>query len=244
MAADLLITDVPLDAVIGWLAPCSACSLAASSAMLHRDLAPSIEQMSRDEWDTLVCDELVRANYREILGTPLPRELVRRRGWLSSVVRTTELSQWQTVSDVLRLMHQVDLDATDLFAALRRTFLASQVAALAENAGVVHWMHILGAVEEQDPLQSKLLAREAWAAMGVTQESLLWAVQTAHFVDDVIGLGSWFSESGLEPQKLQAWLQALQVELSARPALGRYGPAGDSQQVRPRHLTRLISSLD
>ena len=59
-------------------------------------------------------------------------------------------------------------------------------------------MHVLGALEEQDPLQSKLQACEAWEALAkaVTLEKLLWVIQCAHFVDALDHLEKWLLVSG------------------------------------------------
>lgn len=169
--------------------------------------------------------------------------LLCRRRWLGTVKEMTQFSQWRAETAVVRLMHGVDLDGKDIFAALRRAFLASQVPVLAKMEGVASWMHVLGAVEEQDPLQAKALAREAWAVLAVTEESLIWLVQTAHFVDDIQDLRTWFEECGLDLCETRPWLEALKRRLEAAPALGRYGPVGDSSQLRARHLSKAIADL-
>lgn len=240
-ASELL--GAPLEVSAGWLPHISICNIRTASSSMCRDLASCVESICRDLWESAVADDLVRRHYQELLGVSTPMELLCRRRWLNDVVNATQFSQWRTETAVARLMHGVHIDGRDLFAALRRAFLASQVPLLARADSVVNWMHVLGAVEEQDPMQRKVMAGEAWAAMSqvVTEETLIWPVQTAHFVDG--GLKAWFEGSDLDLCELRSWLQGLQSRLEATPALGRYGPAGDSSQVRPRHLSRLIADL-
>eukprot|EP00435_Cladocopium_sp_Y103_P000272 s4626_g1.t1 len=177
---------------------------------------------------------------------------------------------------VARLMTGVSLDGTDVFAAVKRAFLASQVPSLAKNESVVKWMHVLGALEEQDPLQSKLLAAEAWEALAaqVSDELeindglcdtnatvvegrndgfyevelpnlpsllLLW-LQTVHFVnalDDQPDRWLRSDSCGACAGQLYRWLQILEKHLELSPTLGRYGPSGDSSQLRSRHVARI-----
>mmetsp|Transcript_63449 Transcript_63449/g.185513 ORF Transcript_63449/g.185513 Transcript_63449/m.185513 type:complete len:151 (-) Transcript_63449:15-467(-) len=144
-------------------------------------------------------------------------------------------------------MNGVTLDGSDLFSALKRSFLASQVPALAEAPGTVRWMHVLGAAEEQDPVQARALAREAWGALAhkLTQENVLWAAQAAHFADALGGLCGWLLvDGGPGPPELLAWLRGLEGRLQDMPAVGRYGPAGDSSQLRARHVARLVKDLE
>ena len=88
-----------------------------------------------------------------------------RRQLLIDVDEATQFGQWRTQTAVARLMTGVSLDGTDVFAAVKRAFLASQVLSLSRAKHVVSWMHVLGALEEQDPLQAKRLAAEAWEAL-------------------------------------------------------------------------------
>ena len=184
-------------------------------------------------------------------------------------------------------MTGVSMDGTDLFAAVKRAFLASQVPVLAKNEHVVLWMHVLGALEEQDPIQSKLLAAEAWEALAsqlgeddrsfetkenrsknalnsiehieykheynswpaakdpldaikLLPSSLLLCVQTAHFVNALDHLETWLChESGPSTGQLYHWLKLLEEQLEVAPTLGRYGPSGDSSQLRSRHVAKI-----
>ena len=56
------------------------------------------------------------------------------REWLVSVDNSTQFGQWRTQTAVARLMTGVSLDGGDLFAAVKRAFLASQVPRLAGQA--------------------------------------------------------------------------------------------------------------
>jgi len=188
------------------------------------------------------------------------------RRLLLQVDEATQFGQWRTQTAVARLMTGVSLDGTDLFAAVKRAYLASQVPALAKNKNVVLWMHVLGALEEQDPIQSKVLAAEAWEALasqlhdhldhkvrGVKHGNdlipeaafpsllLLW-MQTVHFVnalDDRVEM--WVNSNCTARQQLQLYrgLQTLEQHLDQAPMLGRYGPSGDSSQLRSRHIAKI-----
>lgn len=198
------------------------------------------------------------------------------RQLLIDVDQATQFGQWRTQTAVARLMTGVSLDGTDVFAAVKRAFLASQVPSLAKNESVVKWMHVLGALEEQDPLQSKLLAAEAWEALAaqVSDELeindglcdtnatvvegrndgfyevelpnlpsllLLW-LQTVHFVnalDDQPDRWLRSDSCGACAGQLYRWLQILEKHLELSPTLGRYGPSGDSSQLRSRHVARI-----
>lgn len=199
-----------------------------------------------------------------------------RRQLLIDVDDATQFGQWRTQTAVARLMTGVSLDGMDVFAAVKRAFLASQVVSLSRKKHVVSWMHVLGALEEQDPLQAKRLAAEAWEALAglvfdeldkhdrneaapaapaalrrqdatATGEALpvpslllLW-LQTVHFVnalDDQPYLWLRPSCSG-SCRQLYRWLQILEKHLELLPTLGRYGPSGDSSQLRYRHVARI-----
>lgn len=203
-----------------------------------------------------------------------------RRQLLIDVDEATQFGQWRTQTAVARLMTGVSLDGTDVFAAVKRAFLASQVVSLSRKKDVVSWMHVLGALEEQDPLQAKRLAAEAWEALAghvfdeldehdrndaalrlegqndatvatvgealpplpLPSLLLLW-LQTVHFVnalDDQPDL--WLrsdSCSACSAGQLYRWLQILEKQLELSPTLGRYGPSGDSSQLRSRHVARI-----
>mmetsp|Transcript_52524 Transcript_52524/g.139937 ORF Transcript_52524/g.139937 Transcript_52524/m.139937 type:complete len:253 (+) Transcript_52524:951-1709(+) len=186
-----------------------------------------------------------RLHYAEVLGEGAEGAavLLHRRRWLLEVDEATRFSQWRTETAVARLMNGVSVDAGDLFAALKRAFLASQVACLADGKGVAQWMHVLGAVEEQDPVQARALAGEAWRALApaLAEETLIWAVQTAHFVEALPELAGWLLVAGgPSEERLRGWLRRLEARLRKEPLLGRYGPAGDSSQVRARHLAQIL----
>lgn len=244
-ASDEILLLIPLDVVARCLPYVSLCNLCAVSTSIRRDLAPSVDIVCRDLWESIVASSLVRAHYCDILEVSRPMELLVRRRWLSSLVEKTQETQWRTATAVSRMMNGVSLDGSDLFASLRRAFLASQVPELERVESVANWMHVLGAVEEQEQMYAKELAREAWVGMAgiAIEENLIWLVQTAHFVDDICGMQSWFEEAGMDLSMCRGWLEVLQRRLEAKPALGKYGPAGDPQQVRARHLSKLIAGL-
>jgi len=165
------------------------------------------------------------------------------REWLVSVDQTTQFGQWRTQTAVARLMTGVSLDGGDLFAAVKRAFLASQVPRLAGNSAVILWMHVLGALEEQDPIQSKLLACEAWEGLA-RFDNFLWVCQTAHFVNAIDEMDRWMLvQGGPSIAELLHWFNVLEQQLQDSPLTGRYGPAGDPSQLRSRHLTKLMQKL-
>jgi len=222
-------------------------SLRVADRTAHSEFTPAATALCRSALDHVVPDAAVREHYRGILG-PLdsPMLLMSRRRWLLAVDEATQFSQWRTETAVARLMNGVSMDGGDLFAALKRSFLASQVPNLASSPIVVRWMHVLGAVEEQDPVQAKLLAAEAWTELAgtVDGESLVWVLQAAHFVDSLSDIGSWLLDDGRhEASTLLAWLQALERMLKETPSAGRYGPAGDSSQLRARHVSAVVRDV-
>mmetsp|Transcript_25696 Transcript_25696/g.80099 ORF Transcript_25696/g.80099 Transcript_25696/m.80099 type:complete len:256 (-) Transcript_25696:41-808(-) len=247
-AAEELLLGCHTAAVVGCLHPRCLGSLRAAGHGASLALTPHTVRLCREALERSVKDSAARVHYREILGTEEdPIAFMCRRRWLLVVDEATRFSQWRTETAVARLMTGVPLDGDDLFAALKRTFLASQVASLADAPGTVRWMHVLGAVEEQDPVQAKVLAREAWGALAhtVTAENVLWAVQAAHFADALGCLCGWLLvDGGPAPARLLAWLRALGERLQDAPAAGRYGPAGDSWQVRARHVATVVRGLE
>mmetsp|Transcript_82957 Transcript_82957/g.216169 ORF Transcript_82957/g.216169 Transcript_82957/m.216169 type:complete len:254 (-) Transcript_82957:46-807(-) len=243
------LSDAPLVAISGFLNVQVVGRLRATSRSMGADLALHMETSALQAWES-IAGPLTNAHYQELFGSSQIVKLLCQRRCLYNVNAATQFSQWRTETAVARLMQGVDLDAGDLFSCLRRACLASQLCGLEKTLPVVHWMHVLGAVEEQDPVQAKLLAGEAWRAMAplVTKQTVLWPVQTAHFVDDLCSLGHWLlrakdGSGGPDAPELLSWLGALACQLETTPALGRYGPAGDTSQVRARHLTKLMQSL-
>lgn len=253
-AVELVLLSDNLDAVILGLPPAGICNLRTVSRGLCHSMVACVEHTCANCWTTLVADSLARTHYCMLFETTRPMDLIIRRRWLCEWIEASETLRWAMTqgnrcslqqATVIRLVHGSHLDHGDLFASLRRAYLASQVPALAQLNGVIGWMHILGSVEEQDSFQAKLLAKEAWACMAqtLTEETFIWAVQTAHFLDDVAGLATWFEDSGLDLRELGRWLATLQRNLEATPALGKYGPAGESSQFRARHFSRVIREL-
>eukprot|EP00931_Biecheleriopsis_adriatica_P122681 TRINITY_DN97692_c0_g1_i1.p1 TRINITY_DN97692_c0_g1~~TRINITY_DN97692_c0_g1_i1.p1 ORF type:complete len:261 (-),score=64.38 TRINITY_DN97692_c0_g1_i1:39-821(-) len=224
---------------------CVGC-LRATGHSLSTELQPHIARRLQSAWQQLVPSAAARSHYEEILGCCEDGLLLYRRRWLVGVDKATQYDQWRTPTAVARLMNGVSLDGGDLFAALKRAFLASQVPELAEHKSVVCWMHVLGAVEEQDPIQSKIFSGEAWEALAsqLTQETAHWPLQTAHFVDALGDFEKWLLvENGPSAAKLTQWLEKTAVQMEQSPIFGRYGPAGDSSQLRPRHVARIIARL-
>ena len=177
----------------------------------------------------LVPDRAAREHFRELFGCNDDQSLLCMRKWLVGVDNSTQFGQWRTQTAVARLMTGVSLDGADLFAAVKRAFLASQVPRLASNPAVVLWMHVLGALEEQDPVQSKFLAQEAWEGLAgqVRQENFVWVAQTAHFVNAMDEVDRWMVVAGgPSAAELLAWFNILDKQLLGSPAVGRYGPAG------------------
>ncbi|CAE8586322.1 unnamed protein product [Polarella glacialis] len=208
--------------------------------------------------------ETGRCHYQDLLGSTDEATLLRRRKSLLDIDNLTQsvpqfqqaphlklalplLDQWRTHTAVARLMNNVPLDGRDLFAALKRVFLASQIKELEESPCVILWMHVLGAVEEQDPVQSKRLAAEAFEALAssITLENIHWPVQAAHFVDAMTVVDEWLpaASGGPSLSDLADWLHTLMERMQDEPSLGRYGPAGDTMQLRPRHLQQLVTRL-
>lgn len=222
-------------------APCLSAFRVASQGC-HCEITPCAVAQSEQELQNTVADEAVRQHYRELLGVDDAIRLLHRRQWLLSVDASTTYAQWRTHTAVARLMNGVPLDGVDLFAALRRAYLASQVPALADSAGVVRWMHVLDAVEETDPVQAQHYAAEAWRALAhtVTAHSFLWAAQTAHFLSSMSDLHKWLlADEGIDAQKLHSLLEALEGRLESTPSFGQYGPKYDSHILRARHVAKL-----
>lgn len=227
------------------LYPADLRMLSSASDALRGALAPELVHRCRALWEGLVPVPAVRAHYAEILGVHEPAQLLERRGWLLAKSSATLHSQWREMA-VARLMQCSEVDGTDLFCALKRAHLASQVPELAEQPGVICWMHVLGALEEQDPIQAKLLARDALGSLAssTTEANLVWMVQAAHFVDALPEFSCWMmaaagQDAGAlcpDAHTLVTWLEALLARLVEEPLFGRYGPPGDPYQVRPRHL--------
>lgn len=227
--------------------PCLGC-LRLASRGVRAELNSYIAAICHKALEAAVPAELARDHYREVLGVSEAIAVLSRRRWLQQAIAATTWSQWRTETAVARLMIGVRVDESDLFSALKRAFLASQVPSLANSPGVVRWMNVLGAVEEQDPLLMKLLAREAWEAVigevGVASQTLLWVVQHAHFVAALDDVGSWLLvKGGPSIEELTGWLQSLKQRLEENPSAGRYGPPGDTSQVRATHVSRIMRAL-
>ena len=248
-----------------------------SSSLSNQDATPYLKRRCHAFLQKLV-PYTAQVHYQQLFNSADENQLLCMRQWLVNVDESTQFGQWRTQTAVARLMTGVSMDGTDLFAAVKRAFLASQVPVLAKNEHVVLWMHVLGALEEQDPIQSKLLAAEAWEALAsqlgddrsfetkenrsknalkheynswpaakdpldaikLLPSSLLLCVQTAHFVNALDHLETWLChESGPSTGQLYHWLKLLEEQLEVAPTLGRYGPSGDSSQLRSRHVAKI-----
>ena len=257
-----------------------------SSRSLSQDAKPYLKRRCHAFLQKLV-PYAAQLHYQQLFNSSDENQLLCMRQLLVNVDESTQFGQWRTQTAVARLMTGVSMDGTDLFAAVKRAFLASQVPVLAKNEHVVLWMHVLGALEEQDPIQSKLLAAEAWEALAsqlgenddrsfetkenrskntlnsmediqykqennswpakdpldaikLLPSSLLLCVQTAHFVNAMDHLETWLChESGPSTGQLYHWLKLLEEQLEMAPTLGRYGPSGDSSQLRSRHVAKI-----
>ncbi|CAK0852824.1 unnamed protein product [Prorocentrum cordatum] len=222
--------------------------LRATGRELGAQAAPIAAALCREALAATGAGAGARLHYAEVLGEGAEGAavLLHRRRWLLEVDEATRFSQWRTETAVARLMNGVSVDAGDLFAALKRAFLASQVACLADGKGVAQWMHVLGAVEEPTagpragPGAGGRGVEGAGAGAG-GGETLIWAVQTAHFVEALPELAGWLLVAGgPSEERLRGWLRRLEARLRKEPLLGRYGPAGDSSQVRARHLAQIL----
>eukprot|EP00928_Gymnodinium_smaydae_P028137 TRINITY_DN21539_c0_g2_i1.p1 TRINITY_DN21539_c0_g2~~TRINITY_DN21539_c0_g2_i1.p1 ORF type:complete len:293 (+),score=78.62 TRINITY_DN21539_c0_g2_i1:150-1028(+) len=235
--------------------PCF-CALVGAAATQHQDFAPLVAVACERAWRQAVPAAAVRQHYSDLFGSADTRTLLTRRASLLAVDAKTKLAQWRTQTSVARLLHGVPLDGQDLFAALKRCYFASQVTALAAEPGVVRWMHVLDAIEDSEPARARAEAGEAWrallAAQLLTPDTLLWAAQTAHFVEALPQLPSWLLSAGaseqptgkaVPPATIRAWLQLLEGRLAESAAAGRYGPVDDSQTLRVRHLAAVRTRL-
>ena len=165
-----------------------------SSRSLCRDAKDHLR--SRCESVLKKIPQAAQMHYRQLFesrvtdgATDSALQLLQKRRLLLKVDQATQFGQWRTQTAVARLMTGVSMDGCDLFSAVKRAFLASQVPLLAKNQHVILWMHVLGALEEQDPIQSKVLAEEAWGSLWEEVDAendpsvlLLW-LQTVHFVN-------------------------------------------------------------
>lgn len=208
---------------------------------LHEELAPYVALVCFQTWNGLVADVAVQAHYAEILDASDPATLLERRAWLQQVDAETLSAQWRQVA-VNRLVQRSSLDGVDLFSALKRAYLASQVPSLMQLPAVVCWMHLLGAIEEQDQAEAKRLMAEALEplARGTTERNLIWRLQAAHFVDALPALAGCLVGAGVDAGELHAWLETTAAKLADNPSLGRYGPAGDPYHVRSKHLRAIL----
>lgn len=234
-----------LPAVAACLSAKGVGRLRAAGREVGRETEPLAAALVREAIAATGACPATLAHYVGILGKGAERHsvLLLRRRWLLQIDEETKFSQWRTDSAVARLMIGVSMDACDLFATLKRAFLASQVPALESSNAIARWMHVLGAVEEQDLVQARLLGREAWGALAplVTEDNLIWVVQTAHFVDGLPELPGWLLvDGGPRAAQLLGWLRELEARLRREPQLGRYGPAGDISQVRARHVAQIV----
>eukprot|EP00441_Pelagodinium_beii_P035611 CAMPEP_0197643566 /NCGR_PEP_ID=MMETSP1338-20131121/16838_1 /TAXON_ID=43686 ORGANISM="Pelagodinium beii, Strain RCC1491" /NCGR_SAMPLE_ID=MMETSP1338 /ASSEMBLY_ACC=CAM_ASM_000754 /LENGTH=256 /DNA_ID=CAMNT_0043216831 /DNA_START=46 /DNA_END=813 /DNA_ORIENTATION=+ len=236
---DGILSPAVLSSLEQFLSSQSLSRIQESSPNLAAELTPFMNLRRHDEWTVAVSIACARQHFEEILNSDNEGTLLCRRRCLVRVDQGTQLEQWRTPTAVARLMNGVSMDGSDLFAALKRTFLASQVPSFEKLPAVVYWMHVLGAIEEQDPVQSKLLAAEAFSTLAsdgqISEGNVHWAVQAAHFVDDLDNFSGWLLvEGGPSVQELTAWLAGLDSCMGASPNLGRYGPAGDTSQLRSR----------
>jgi len=230
------------------LAAQSLCEFRTCDKSYCKDASRSLASWCEKVLSDASIDDTSREHYKQLLdvqgtGVGALMLLLSRRRWLMAVDAETTWAQWRTQTPVDRLIHGVYPEGKDLFSALRRTLLASQVPELAETPGVVRWMHVVDAMEETDQIYARIAAAEAWRALApmVTLESLLWALQTAHFLDALPDLCGWFTaDGGVDAEQLRTWLKAWAEQLQTTPALGRYGPPDDLRMVKARHVSRLI----
>ena len=175
---------VHFDLILHFLFSSEIQRLRATSRSLCNDAEPHLRLRSRAFLEKMVPDAAARMHYQEIFESSDENSLLLMRQWLVNVDDATRFGQWRTQTAVARLMTGVSMDASDLFAAVKRAYLASQVPCLSNKKHVVLWMHVLGALEEQDPIQSKLMAAEAWEALAteIKEHTVLWVIQSAHFV--------------------------------------------------------------
>jgi len=209
---------------------------------------PHVLAIVSEALEAVVPNATAREHYRQILDVENAMAILTRRRWLQEVNAATTFSQWRTETAVARLMIGAEMDGFDFFSALKRAFLASQVPALATTPGVIRWMNVLGAAEEQDPVQMRLLAREAWEAVvgetGLAEEAVLWVVQHAHFVDALDDAGGWLMvRGGPSHEEVTAFLEALKKRLEEAPSAGRYGPPGDPSYVKAMHVRKALRGL-
>ncbi|CAE8715003.1 unnamed protein product [Polarella glacialis] len=237
----------PLNEVVRFLSHQAVGFIRTAGVAFREETAPLWTSACHSAFREAVKDPCARCHYQDLLGSTDEATLLRRRKSLLDIDNLTQLDQWRTHTAVARLMNNVPLDGRDLFAALKRVFLASQIKELEESPCVILWMHVLGAVEEQDPVQSKRLAAEAFEALAssITLENIHWPVQAAHFVDAMTVVDEWLpaASGGPSLSDLADWLHTLMERMQDEPSLGRYGPAGDTMQLRPRHLQQLVTRL-
>ncbi|CAE7355940.1 unnamed protein product [Symbiodinium natans] len=246
MADILVFPPTHLDDFLQYLPLACVHSVKATAQRLAQEGELHVKRRCQRVLEKLVPDHVARDHFRELFGCCDDQHLLCMRQWLVSVDNSTQFSQWRTQTAVARLMTGVSLDGADLFAAVKRAFLASQVPRLAGNPAVILWMHVLGALEEQDPIQSKLLACDAWESLAgqVSQENFIWVAQTAHFVNAIDELDRWMVVAGGPSlTQLLKWFKILEQQLQDSPVSGRYGPAGDSSQLRSRHLAKMMQKL-
>jgi len=212
------------------------------------EISPHIIAVCGRLLDEAVPDKAAQEHLRILLDVSDVRAVLHRRRWLLDMDAATTYKQWKTERpSTAQMTNGVSLDGGDLFAALKRTLFASKVPALSETPAVVHWMHVLGAIEEQDIG----LAAEAWAELAPTlsKDNLVWVVQSAHFMDAIDNVGGWLSEGWLSTaggpsnEEVAEWLQALESRLKMSPGQGRYGPESNSSQLRARSVAKLIRIL-
>jgi len=224
------------------------------SKALQGELSPYMHQLSVETLYRLVPEPFVRVHYAEMLGVSEPAAILERRGWLVAKGSDTQWQQWQAMS-VVRLVQRADIDGSDVFCAVKRAYFASQVPALACLPGVILWMHVLGALEEQDHIQALRLAAEAMRMLVSTtsEENVIWRVQAAHFLEALSDLPTWMCDIHIGPTGevapsldaivLNSWLEALLARIKVTPTAGRYGPPGDPYQIRARHLQKVLPVL-
>jgi len=246
MEVEDFLSGVQAFAILQYLPIPDAAGLSAASRAVSVQSSADLAERARCTFNGVVPIRLAQQNYQAIFRTSNPGRILKERRRLVGVDNATRFAQWRTETAVARLMTGVPMDGGDLFATLKRTFLASQVPDYSKVTPVVHWMHVLGAVEEQDPVQAKLQGREAWQSLAhsVTKDSLLWALQTAHFVDAFNEFPNWLLvDGGPTADELVEWLEALEQRLQVEPASGRYGPAADSSQLRGRHVAKICRDI-
>ena len=135
-ASDAPFPPVHLDLIAQFLPMSELQSLRTSGQSVSGDAEQHLKTRSEAFLLKTVPDDAARAHYQELFGTCEVERLLDMRKWLAAVDGATQFGQWRTQTAVARLMTGVALDGRDLFAAVKRAFLASQVPRLAASPQV------------------------------------------------------------------------------------------------------------